>query len=111
MAGNGFVFINSTAPAFTINSSTANSIAYALESTVRFWDKGGVNRAVRIANIDTNDFYVNFGSSDVTAALETSYLIPGGVAEIFDIHSQHDFIATISTAAAAFNVGLGKRVG
>ena len=100
-----------TAPSFLSNTNTASS-ANALQSTAlgRVWSGGG-SRSVRLAETSGVDYYVNFGSSLVSAGGSTdAMLVLGGTVETFHIEPSQTYIAIKSadgTTAAAVNITLG----
>ena len=97
-----------TAPSFNSNTNTASS-ANALESTAlsRIWS-GPYPRAVRLAETSGVDYYVNFGSSLVSAGGSTdAMLVLGGTVEIFHVESQsHIAIKSIDGSTAALVRGM-----
>ena len=99
--------INSTAPGFS-TTSTETSIAIALESTAvnRVW-QFPTSRVVRIASKAADDFFINFGSSSVSVALDTGVLILGGTAELFRVTPVQTHIIYASSTEVTFNVTLG----
>jgi hypothetical protein len=102
-----FVQLGSTVPGFTANSSLA-SAALALESTLRVW-LGPVNRAVRVSSIGTNDFYLAFGTSVITASTSLSMLFNSPGTEIFGVKAAQTYIAFVATTTdVSFNVTLGS---
>ena len=97
--------INSSHTAFTSSAITA-SVAYALEATgTRQWGRP-TSRTVRVHGVGTANYFVNFGSSDVTVG-STNGVLCGGVAALFSVTPAITHIAMYSSTSAVVNVALG----
>lgn len=102
--------IRSTAASFNIGSTLVfGSTTSAFQSTgTREWS--GPQRDIRLSEDLGVDYYVNFGSSDITASSSGSMLLLGGTVETFHIEPAltHIAISSISTSTGAkVNVTLG----
>lgn len=104
----------STSPAFLTTAGNA-SVTYGLEASalnaegstnVRKWDYP-TSRAIRIASIAGDDFYVTLGSSDISTAIGTGMLVLGGTAEILRVQPNQTSIAIASSTDVVANITLG----
>ena len=99
--------IVSTAPGFSVSFDSTSTI-FALESTsLREWS-GPSGRAIRVSSIASDDFHINFGTSDIVAASSDSVLVLGGTVETFlPGKPSYTHIACVSSTNATVNVVLG----
>jgi len=102
-----------TAPSLQVGATNVFvSTASALESTAlkRVW-QGPSGRAVRVAEKDGRDFWLNFGSSAITAGGSTdSLLFLGGTVETQRLEPgwTHVAMRSVSTSTGAVvNITLG----
>lgn len=105
-SGRPFSFAGSTSTSF--NSTLGSSGLYLLEDSAvgRIWS-GPSNRAVRLASIGTDDFYVAFGSSTIVAASTNSVLMLGGTVEAFYLPPSASYIAIKSSTDVTVNITPG----
>src|SRR3990167_8899005 len=100
-----FQHINSSAPAF--NSTLGSSGLYALESTTaREW-QFPTSRAVQIASIAADDFFVKFGTSDTTVSSTNGVLVLGGTVVLFRSDPTISHIAIKSSTDVVATIALG----
>lgn len=85
------------------NSSAA---VRALESTARFWQYP-TSRAVQVASIAGDDFYINFGSSLVVASASAGMLCLGGAERVYGVDTGDTYIAIASSTDVTVNIALG----
>ncbi len=99
---------NTTAPGFS-EFVDSTSVSFALESTSlrEFEGRGLISRTVRISNLSLDDYFVNFGDSNIVAASSDSILCPGGAVHIFSLISNDSHIAMVSSTDVNVNVVLG----
>ena len=100
--------VNSSSPSFSSSAMGTTSYAYALESTAlnRLW-QGPASRSVRLNAFGSTAYFVNFGSSTVSAASTDSMLVVGPGPEIFSVDPKQTYIAIVSSTSAVVNVTLG----
>ena len=99
--------ISSSSPGF--NSTSGPSQYYALESTAlnRFWN-GPSGRALRVASISGDDFYVQFGTtSSMTVGTTCGVLILGGTVESFAMMPYWTHIGIAASTDVICNMALG----
>lgn len=105
-----FTPIDSTAPSFQAAVDGATAQTFALQSTgEREWFHGPGARSIRFADTGTEDYYMVFGTSDITVGSTNGTLILGGTVEIFTpVKPSHTHIAMIgSSTDTTVNVTLG----
>ncbi len=98
--------INSSEPSFTaaFDNTAANHV---LESTgTREWQGPG-SRAVSIAAMAADDYYINFGSSLVTCTSSGNKLILGGTDQVFRVRPAQTYVAFVSSTDISMNLTLG----
>jgi len=104
--GRPFGFTNSTDPGF--NTALASSGLVVLESTSinRRW-QGPSNRAIRVAAIASDDFYINVGTSLITCGTTNGVLILGGTVESFYLQPKDAYVCWKSSTDVSFNITIG----
>lgn len=101
--------INSSHTAFTSSAIGAASVAYALEATgTRQWGRP-TSRTVRVHGVGTANYFVNFGSSDVTVG-STNGILCDGAAGFFSVTPSITHVALYSSTSVVVNVALGAGV-
>lgn len=81
---------------------------YVIESTaINRIFKGPTGRAIRVASISGDDFYVQFGSSTMTLGSSVGTLILGGTVEGFALQPYHTYIGVFSSTDVIVNVTPG----
>lgn len=110
--GTAFRIIHkSTAPSFTMGSTSVfDSTSTSFESTdIREW-QGASNRTFRVSEKAGIDYYLNYGSSDVTAASSDSLHMLGGTVETFYVEAWRTHVAVKSASTSTgvqVNITLG----
>lgn len=102
---------NSSESSFQSNGNIASSANALQSSGVREWIHGPSGRALRFAESSGTDYYIELGSSTVTAASSKSMLMLGGTVEIVRVQPNQTYVAIQSastTVAAAVTVTLGR---
>lgn len=91
----------------SFNSTAASTSAlFALEATGREW-QGPSGRAIRVASLASDDYYINFGSSTIAASTATSLLVLGGTVESFMLDPSDTYVAIKSSTDVLVNITLG----
>lgn len=100
--------VNSSSPSFSSSAMGTTSFNYALESTSlnRVW-QGPASRSVRLNAFGSTAYFVQFGSSLVSAGSTDSMLVVGPGPEIFSVDPKQTYIAIMSSTSAVVNVTLG----
>ena len=80
---------------------------YALESSARFW-QFPTSRAVQVTSRAADDFFINFGTSDVTVGTTNGMLVMGGAERVYGVDVTKTHIAVIgSSTDVTINIALG----
>ena len=98
----------STAASFEAIIDNATG-AFAMESSsLREWTTPS-GRAVRIASVQTDDFHLRFGTSDIgVAGSSDSMLILGGTVETFHpVKPSYTHLSFVSSTTLTINITLG----
>lgn len=101
-----FYPVASTAPSFESTAGSSGLYAFASTAIGRVWS-GASGRAIRLASKAADDYYVNYGSSDIVAASSNSILILGGTVESHRIDPRHTHLMVFSSTTVTVNITLG----
>lgn len=98
--------INSSSPSFSSSALGTTSFGYALESTAlnRVW-QGPASRSIRLNSLGSSGFYVQLGTSSVSAGSTDSMLVTGPV--VIGVQPKQTHIAVMSSTSTVVNVTLG----
>lgn len=102
--------VNSSEIAF--NTSVAggtSSVAYALESSARFWQYP-TSRSIQIMESSGVEFYIKFGSSTVVANSSDSMKCLGGAERVYGVDTSFSYMAVASSTDVVLNVTLGTGI-